>query len=207
MTSPRSLRALGLVLVSTLASTLAGCWVEPDHDYEAPAPQYQDPPVPVNPSPSTPVKPASVDIAAGQTLQQDGGKGIGVYVEYTGGGRWHLWATCDTLTSNARCRFNLLGTPETGAMLTSVINDASSVDDSLGASTRDRFDVTLNTAYEQDGVTLQVDPPGSAITLQASLDGQDDANMIFWVAPTADGVGVIRSGAPSNPVTFVPDVP
>ena len=196
--SKLSLRALSLVVVSTLATAVAGCWVEPEQPYVSPTPT----PTATVPAPTPePVRPAEVPIATHETLVSDGGKGIGVYVEYLGEGLWHLWTTCDTIYSNVSCSFALTGTPETGTVVGDVQRaDASNAGDSLGTLSRDSFDVRLTTANEIDGVTVRLGTPGAALTLAASLDGVSDPAMIFWVGPD----GLHDRGAPTNPVTFVP---
>ena len=50
---------------------------------------------------------ATVPIDAGETLQADPGEGVGVFVEYMGGGEWNVWATCDTEFSGFSCAFDV----------------------------------------------------------------------------------------------------
>lgn len=200
--SKHSLRALSLVVVSTVATAVAGCWVEPEQPYVAPVPAPTA--TATTPAPD-PVKPAEVAIATHETLLSDGGKGIGVYVEYLGEGQWHLWATCDTIYSSQSCGFSLTGTPETGAIITDLRrSDASDASDTLGTQSRDSFSAQFRTANEIDGVTVRLDSPGAALTLAASLDGVADPAMIFWIGADRQ---VHDRGAPTNPVTFVPTEP
>src|SRR5262245_14485074 len=96
------------VVMAMMTALATACWVEPD-PAPSPRPSY------VLPSPSAsasavPVPtsvPITVEVDTGRTLNAAPGEGIGVFVEYAAGGRWHIWWTCDTLQTSASCNFQL----------------------------------------------------------------------------------------------------
>src|SRR5689334_23022928 len=51
--------------------------------------------------------PMLVEIDTDQTMTADPGQGVGVFVEYSKGGHWHVWWTCDTAKTRQSCEFSV----------------------------------------------------------------------------------------------------
>jgi hypothetical protein len=51
-----------------------------------------------------------------QVMNADPGQGVGVFSEYFGGGKWHVWWTCDTAKSGQRCDVALSATAASGTI-------------------------------------------------------------------------------------------
>ena len=51
-------------------------------------------------------------------------------------------------------------------------------------------------------MNLTVSPPGSGLLVDARLDGVSDPHVFYWQGPD-----VVHTGAPTDPVLFLPTVP
>lgn len=194
----RTLRSFLVLLGVAALPALGACWVEPEQPYVG------APPGTTTPQPTaTASEPARVAIATGETLESEPGKGAGVFVEYRGDSQWRVWTTCDTLVTSTPCNYKLAFRPEQGARLDApTMGIEGSGDNLFDEIAADLLRVSLTTTSGVDSVDFRVEPPGSALQLQASLDGSDDSRLIFWVGPD-----VLHTGAPTNPVIFEPSTP
>jgi hypothetical protein len=149
-----------------------------------------------------PAQPAQVDIDADATLQATPGDGVGVFVEYTTGGHWNVFTTCDFNTpanQGVSCGFDIFATvlDQGGAISNPVGQDLAGKDGIVlqGDGTVHLF--TENTTG-LNGMTFDT-APGATVELDVYLDGQEDPHFLYWV-----GKDVLHRGAPTIPVDFVP---
>jgi hypothetical protein len=136
-----------------------------------------------------------VHIDTGQGLTTKPGDGVGVFVEYDGGGVWKLWTTCDTNKSGVTCGFDLYATAEGLSVLGLDDTEGSDFVDVGGKAAHASFD----TASDTDGVTFQT-KPNAVLELEAYIDGDSASPYVFWV-----GDGQVHSGAPSLVTDFWPN--
>lgn len=201
LTSPLTLHSRGLlpaVLTFTLAGLAAGVsgcfWTSSSEPEPEPPPVVVDPP-----ALDTPVQ---VAITPDKTLQADAGEGVGIFVEYVAGGRWHVWTACDTNKSKLACDFEVFAIPEKGAKISNVLaaealegGDAAELLDDGSAH------LSVSTSTEFDGMTFDT-TPGAVVELEVYFDGHPDSRVVFWY-----GNETLHTGAPTDPVDFLPDSP
>ncbi len=122
--------------------------------------------------------PILVDVDTGRTMNAQPGEGVGVFTEYTAGGHWHVWWTCDTNQTGASCAMDVVITVATGK-ITNATTDAAALASGLSASSQ-RLEATSTTTTTTDGVRFDTDP-GAIITLDASIGGVHDGSFLFFV--------------------------
>jgi hypothetical protein len=157
-----------------------------------------------NPPPpySPPGNVLSVDIDTDAQLQAEGGKGAGLFVEYATGGKWHVFAACDTTQSGFDCTWDLVvSLPDAKQALT--VSDKTDLDASDAVLRVDEGALRLffRTSTEVDGVRLSA-PAGQQLQVDVILDGVHDGSFVNWV-----GGGAAKAGAPSDPIIFLPTAP
>lgn len=196
LTSSMTLHSRGLlpaVLTFTLAGLaagLAGCFVS---NRSEPDPIVVDPPVLDTPK--------QVAITPDKTLQADAGEGVGIFVEYVAGGRWHVWTACDTNKSKAACDFEVFAIPEQGAKISNVQAEALESGDVAEELTDGSAHLSTSTSTELDGMTFDA-TPGAVVELEVYFDGIPDSRVVFWF-----GNDTLHTGAPTDPVDFLPETP
>ena len=196
------LRSLGL---STFVLTLAmgalgvagtGCIFVDDHhghgDESMPDPGDPDPPQD---------QISQVAIEADQALSANPGEGVGIFVEYRSGGEWHIWTTCDTFTSKVVCGFDIFAATHPDQLRGFAADQLEEGQDSLIDLGNGEIELRADTDSETDGMTVQTDP-GAVLDLEVYLDANSAQPFVYWVSD-----GVIHTGAPSNPVEFIPQTP
>jgi len=178
-----ALRPFGLFAAVVFTSLpLGGCVVEEDHHhYDSPPPGQAQPPVggTVGTAPSGPsASPMLVTVDTDQTLNAAGGAGVGVFVEYSKGGHWHLWWTCDTSQSGQSCDFNITATVASGTLRNV---DGSSLPGGFFTSPSPT-EIVAKTTTTTDSPALRFDSdPGAIVTLTASVGGVTDGAFLFCV--------------------------
>jgi hypothetical protein len=146
-------------------------------------------------APSSP-SPMLVEIDTDQTMTADPGQGVGVFVEYGTGGKWHVWWTCDTAKTGERCDFAVSLSAKSG----NISNvDASQLGNSglMTTPTPSSLEASVTTATEVHGVKFDTNP-GAVITLKASLGGAVDGSFLFFVQDGKVNGGY--TGKLSNPL-------
>jgi hypothetical protein len=129
------------------------------------------------PAPSSP-SPMLVEIDTDQTMTADPGQGVGVFVEYGTGGKWHVWWTCDTVQTDQTCAFAVSISAKSGTIANA---DASRMQGGLMTTpTPSSIEASVTTATEVHGLTFDTNP-GAVITLKASLGGLADGSFLFFV--------------------------
>jgi hypothetical protein len=187
--APRSRRSLvaaaGLLALAGVA--VSGCIIVDDS-------RHQDGTVLVDHS-----EPVYVTIDADQILHTDLGQGVGLFVEYSTGGGWRLWTSCDTAISDVTCSFDahVVGDADISHVTPVGLGEGDSVE--LGATNELWF--YAETGTESDAVEFASNP-GASVELELWLDGAIDPAYIYWV-----GDGVVHEGAPDSPVVFEPNAP
>lgn len=132
------------------------------------------------------------------------GRGVGLFVEYAAGGRWHVYVTCDSLDSELPCGWDVI--VSTSSTITAVESEPGPevwlepLRDSDGRSYSGlRF--LSETTTELEGVSFET-TPGTAIRLDVLLDGVADGRYTYWV-----GGGAVHRGAPSAVIDLLPTAP
>lgn len=194
--------------VLTLAAAGTGCMVEsaPPSPSNCVEDEWGDlvcfvpAPAPVKSGDAPTTTPRTVGIQADQTLESNVGEGVGLFVEYAAGGRWHLHTTCDTTSSSVGCAWEVFATPATGAALGGVQGENLEQSDSV-----DRQGAAIHfaayTSTGKQGATFE-GTPGAALELEVYLDGVLEPRYVYWV-----DAGVLHAGAPTDPVRFQPSTP
>ncbi len=129
------------------------------------------------PSSATPIL---VDIDTDKTMNAKPGDGVGVFTEYSSGGHWHVWWTCDTnvntsgpLTCDFAIRVNV-------AQGTIALKTDSPVGASRLSTTGQELDSSTTTGAEIHGFTFDTEP-GATITIDAAIGGQHSGQYFFFV--------------------------
>jgi hypothetical protein len=175
---------LRLATLATLLSSLVACV------YDNHSPRHLDgsgPPTPgapvgagtsaPPPTPSTQA-PMLVDVDTGQTMTADPGKGVGVFIEYAAGGKWHIWWTCDTSTTGQSCDFSVSASVATGTI--GNLDTTELAGGSVTTPTASRVDARVTTSTEVHGLTFTTNA-GAVLTVQASVGGIQDGSFLFFV--------------------------
>lgn len=176
------------------AVAVTGCFISDNNATE-------QAPLPTVPAPTLDT-PKQVAITPDKTLNADPGVGVGIFVEYATGGHWHVWTTCDTKKSQVACDFEVFAIPEKGAKISNV----------QGAETLESGDVaeeltdgsahlSASTSTELDGMKFDA-TPGAVVELEVYFDGVPDSRVVFWY-----GNETLHTGAPTDPVDFLPEAP
>lgn len=141
---------------------------------------------------------ASIDTNA--TLDTTPGEGIGAFVEYEEGGRWHVYTACDTQLSGLPCYFNVIATLPDGSSHGAVETEGLEYEDGV-YEYEDGVELATVTENGIDGMYFEA-PPGGEVRFEVYLDDEPDARFIYWV-----GGGAVHNGAPSNPIDLEPTTP
>lgn len=176
--------------LSTLATFAAGCVIENDRPRRhAPEPAYSAEEGPsAGTTGGTPVAtaPLLVEVDTDQTMTADPGQGVGVFVEYGAGGKWHVWWTCDTTRTNKVCDVDLTVTSGNGPIANL---DSSGLSGGYVATPEPaRLEASVRTTTEVHGVKFDT-LPGAIITVEASVSGLKDGSFLFFVQD-----GKVRGG-------------
>ena len=163
-----------------LASSLFACVIE-----DAPPRRLAPDPAPTSPAgpvgtgsvggipqtpPSTPVSPSPIlaIVDTDQVMNADPGQGVGVFTEYFGGGKWHVWWTCDTSISNQECDVAVSATAAAGNI--SDVDSTGLAGGSTVTPTASRVEAHVITTTQVHGITFKTNP-GAVVTLEATIGG------------------------------------
>jgi len=120
-----------------------------------------------------------VDVDPNQTLQAPPGQGVGVFTEYQSGGHWNVSWTCDTNVTSLSCHFHISALVGSGAI--SNLNGAlASPGGELSQPSSNEVSATTLTTTLMDGITFDA-TPGAIITLNATIDGNENGSFLFFV--------------------------
>ena len=190
------MKRTALVIASVVLGTVVGAGCLPD-DSPRTTHFVQQPPPAATVVPAA--TPSTVSVVTGGTLTTEPGKGAGVFVEYIGQGQWSVWTSCDSAVQGGDCKYDLYLTPESGTTVTGAVLDPQAGTLTTSPS---RTDAHWITSYGTNTVNVTLSTPGAGLLVEAQLDGVDDPHVFYWQGPD-----VLHTGAPSDPVLFVPTAP
>jgi hypothetical protein len=139
-------------------------------------------------------------IDTGAKLQTVAGDGVGAFIEYEQGGRWHVFTTCDTRLSGLPCYFNVIATLPEGASYGGLSEESLESEDGI-YEYADGVELATVTREDVDGMYFDA-PAGEVVRFEVYLDDGLDARFIYWV-----GGGAVHNGAPTNPIDLLPSAP
>jgi len=148
-----------------------------------------------------PAEPVQTAIDTDRQIEVQPGEGAGVFIEYATGGHWLLRTTCDTLKNNTPCAWDVIITPEDGRSISKAVGeDLEAGTDSVGTYPEypRSYQLVTETNGDVDGIRFDTEP-GTAIAVDAFLDGTCALPYFFWV-----GDGAAHGGSPSNPLVLIP---
>jgi hypothetical protein len=166
---------------ATLAALAAACSDGGNHHsypvYAPGAPVQDDAGTSPTGSSTPSANPLLVDVDPNQTLSAVPGDGAGVFIEYSSGGHWHVWWTCDTNKTQLSCAWDVTIAEPNGSIVKAAA-DASST--TIGTSSGTSLDATSTTGANLDGVRFDT-AAGATITVTASIGGVYDGSFLFFV--------------------------
>ena len=138
------------------------------------------------------VQPMLVEVDPNRTLSAQPGQGVGVFTEYVTGGQWHIWWTCDTAQTTFDCSFDV-SVSLAGGAITNAAGQSLASTDQLLQSSASQIEVVTQTSTGISGVTFDT-PPGSVITLDAKMNGQEDGAFLFFAQSGPLGQPEVNGG-------------
>jgi len=178
------LTALFLPAVACFAIGSSACVVE-DHHHDDWDDEWSNPPPPSsggNDGGGTVTTPILAKIDTGQTLNANPGEGVGIYSEYTAGGHWYIWWTCDTNRdpTHRPCDMAVDVHVETGK-LANLRADRPLAGDTLTADSNGT-DAGAHTTTTTNVTGILFDTnPGAILSLTAYVDGISEPAYFFFV--------------------------
>jgi hypothetical protein len=152
-------------------------------------------------------QPMLVDVDPNRTMNASPGEGVGVFTQYETGGHWDIWWTCDTSKTSLPCAFDVTVTVSTGTIANVAGQTLAAAEAPTQASTQS-VELVTTTTTGIDGMTFDtVVPAGTTpiITLNAKLNGVDDAEYLFFVQ---DGqINGNYAGMLTDPLMLEPSSP
>jgi hypothetical protein len=142
--------------------------------------------------------PTQATIDTDQQLDIDAGQGAGVFIEYATGGHYHVRVACDTALTGLSCSWQVTVTPPAGKAITNLTGEGLEGNDSVASLPPNSVQLNALTTTELDGFTFDTDP-GTAVSVEADLDGTCATPYFFWF-----GNGALHQGSPSDPITLTP---
>jgi len=194
----RLLRGWAVPMLAGASALLAlGCVVDADHCDDCGMQDGYGGSAGSGPPASEKVITATIE--TDQHLETTAGKGAGVFIDYSAGGYWHVFTSCD---ANGPCDFNVVATVGAGVSLSAaqLENDEPSDGDAL-YNYDDGVEMAVRTWSDFDGMKFTT-TPGATVRFEVYLDGVRDARYVYWVGDEA-----VHSGAPSNPIDLEPSSP
>jgi len=180
------MKTLCIASTALLALFANGCVVD-HHHHDDDGGSYQ----PTN-------DPYFATVDRGEVLTTDLGQGAGLFVEYTEGGSWAFWASCDTDLSGRPCLWDVYVSSQEA--ITGLDGPDLEDEDSLDYSGDSTVVLYTTTTSGSDTMTFQTEP-GALTRVEVYLDGDPAPGYLVWFN---DGV---QNGAPYMPVIFQPDAP
>lgn len=183
-----------LIPVFLLASAVSACTYEDGHGPHHKGPSNSSPP------PSTNVESATIDTGASMA-EMEPGRGVGAFVEYSAGGSWSVYTTCDTEISKLSCEWDIIVSADTAAEIYDFLPDRLESSDYLEWEDERSVRMVTTTSTDFDGFFVET-APGATLRVDVFLDGQPAPRYIYWV-----GDGGLHKGSPTNPIDLFPSAP
>jgi hypothetical protein len=161
------------------------------------------PPPGQGPTPNPPgaTQPMVVVVDTGKTLAATPGDGVGLFVEYSAGGTWHVWWSCDTNRSGQSCPFAV--TIDAASPVSNVVGE-NLTPDKIAQPSATRLQTSSTVSYDLAGLRFQA-VAGERITVTASMGGLQSGEFLFFVQDGQINGGY--TGTLTNPLTFEPKTP
>lgn len=145
-------------------------------------------------------------IEADEALEAPPGEGAGVFVEYESGGRWHVWATCDTRLTGRACHFDIVAQAAHGP-IRNIVGDGLSHRDSLFQDCTDTVQLLLTSRADISGMFFETQP-GATVVFDVLVDGAPYPELVYWYGSFREtDESDVRYGAPGNPIALTPRQP
>jgi hypothetical protein len=141
------------------------------------------------------------DQPADEPLQTDPGQGVGLLVDYVAGGTWRIAATCDTAVSNQSCDWLMVASIDPSLSLAVMDDGNLEKEDSITRVDKGAVRMHFTNDLDLDSATLTA-PAGETLKISVQLDGCYNPSFVNWTSS-----GDVKTGAPSDPVEFVPVSP
>jgi hypothetical protein len=125
------------------------------------------------------IDPMLVEVDTGKTMTAQPGDGVGVFIEYAGGGKWHIFWTCDTNQTRQSCNFNVKLSAETSSISRSQ-TEAFGAGDALVSVSPKQIVAATRTTTQASGVTFETEA-GATVLVDASVSGLEDSRFLFFV--------------------------
>lgn len=138
-----------------------------------------------------------------EMLEAPAGEGAGVFIEYESGGRWHVWATCDTRLTGRSCHFDVLVQTSAGT-IRNVYGDALTSDDTVLQDCPDTAQLVLKSRADISGMYFETQP-GTTVVFDVLVDGAPYPELVYWYGSFRESdASDVRYGAPGNPIALTP---
>ncbi len=190
------MRALAIrgSLLGVSAMLLAACSYDNGSDHHYVDSSYQG----SNP----PIYRAAIDADATMT-DIIPGQGVGMMIEYSSGGTWHVKFTCDTSITNLSCLWSIDAQSLDGSSIGGIdVQLLDSGDVVTPGSTNDRLSYDGTTTTELDTFSFQADA-GKPIGFDIWLQGEPEPNRyVFWI-----GDGWLNKGISGPSFDLSPNSP
>jgi len=155
-----------------------------------------------NDPPPTSTQPLTVVVDANQTMNAQGGQGVGVFVQYATGGHWHVFWACDTTLSGLPCDYQI---KITGTSIANAKSSQFEQTDALDSATTDQLVATTHVTTGIDSVDFDAQP-GADMKIDLTMSGLRSGEFFFFVQN-----GQVNGNFPSDkltdPLVFEPSTP
>ena len=146
--------------------------------------------------------PLTVVVDTNQTMNVQGGQGVGVFVQYAAGGHWHVFWACDTTLSGLPCDYQI---KMTGTSIANAKTSQFEQTDALDSATADQLVATTHVTTGIDAVDFDAQP-GADVKIDLTMSGLRTGEFFFFVQN-----GQVNGNFPSDkltdPLIFEPSSP
>jgi hypothetical protein len=147
-------------------------------------------------------EPLTVVVDTNQTMNAQGGQGVGIFVQYAAGGHWHVFWACDTSLSGLPCDYKIT---ITGTSIASPKAAQFEQTDALDSATPDQLVATTHVTTGIDAVDFDA-APGTDLKIDSTMSGIRSGEFFFFVQN-----GQVNGNFPSDkltdPLIFEPSTP
>lgn len=131
-------------------------------------------------TPPASTSPMLVVVDTDQVMNADPGQGVGIFTEYSAGGKWHVWWTCDTARSQQSCDVSVVATATTGTI--EGVNAEELQGGFVTTPNPSRVEARATTTNQVHGITFST-KPGAVITLEATIGGLKEGPSVGTSGP------------------------
>lgn len=198
--------AYRIAVIAALCAVASGCVIEDDSHYVGGPSVYGASDTvscytPVQSAAAGTIDPSMV-IDPSTVLGPMGG--AGAFIEYAPGGHWRIWTACDTARTQQACGWYVTAQTVDGSAIGNVQGESLEPVDRAYVACGNQAVLDAVTTNDTDGIDFDA-APGVGVQVYVYLEGQLHPEMIMWADGSASGV--IRQGAPTDPIDIVPSSP